>query len=104
MKPIHVIAGLGATAIVALAGWYMYMSSTPTYERTYERGLPPAVAGSKAPAAEAAPAEPETPTEPAQPTADGDEAAPEAGADDPHPEDAADPPAEDDAPPSGAAE
>ncbi|MCB9542233.1 MAG: hypothetical protein H6703_07290 [Myxococcales bacterium] len=44
MKPIHIVAGLGATLIVALAGWYMYMQQTPSYERTYTRGLPPEVA------------------------------------------------------------
>lgn len=56
MKPIHIIAGLGATLIVGLAGWYMYMQQTPSYERTYQRGLPPGVA------AKAAPEDPAKPT------------------------------------------
>lgn len=73
MKPIHIIAGLGATLIVGLAGWYMYMQQTPSYERTYQRGLPPGVAAKAAPDAPAAPT-------PAAPAAAPDAAAPPADA------------------------
>lgn len=74
MKPIHIVAGLGATLIVGLAGWYMYMQQTPPYERTYNRGLPPGLA------AEAAPADPAEapPPSPRQVAAEGAADAPTA--------------------------
>lgn len=76
MKPIHIIAGLGATLIVGLAGWYMYMQQTPSYERTYQRGLPPGVA------AEAPPRDPAPPTPAtARAAAASDATAPPADAD-----------------------
>lgn len=43
MKPIHLIAIIGGIAIAGVGGWYLYMRSTPTYEKAATRGLDPAL-------------------------------------------------------------
>ena len=39
MKTSQVIIGLAASIGVLLIGWYLYMQQTPSYERTFKRGL-----------------------------------------------------------------
>lgn len=39
MKPVHVLAGLGAILILGFGGWYLYMQRTPPYEQATTRGL-----------------------------------------------------------------
>lgn len=41
MKPIHIIAGLGATAIIGLVAWMMYLNSAPLSGQAARRGLQP---------------------------------------------------------------
>jgi len=41
MKPIHIIAGLGATAIIGLLAVMMYLNSAPLERQTGQRGLSP---------------------------------------------------------------
>ena len=39
MKTSQVIIGLAASIGVLMIGWYLYMQQTPTYKRTFKRGL-----------------------------------------------------------------
>ena len=39
MNTSQVIIGLAASIGVLLIGWYLYMQQTPSYERTFKRGL-----------------------------------------------------------------
>ncbi len=41
MKPLQLIAIIGALAVASLGGWYLYMRSTPIYEKAATRGLDP---------------------------------------------------------------
>lgn len=41
MKPLQLIAIIGALAVASLGGWYLYMRSTPMYEKAPTRGLDP---------------------------------------------------------------
>jgi hypothetical protein len=44
MKGIHVIGGIGGALVLALAGWYIYMTLNPPYEQSRERGFDPTTA------------------------------------------------------------
>lgn len=50
MKPIQLIAVIGGVAIAGVGGWYLYMRSTPTYEKAAARGLDPALVAPASPA------------------------------------------------------
>ena len=60
MKTSQVIIGLAASIGVLLIGWYLYMQQTPTYERTFRRGLE--VRSVKESASKEAPQAPKTAT------------------------------------------
>jgi len=64
MKPIHIIAGIGAAAIVALVACIMYLSSAPLTGQSIRRGLSPELLGARKlppPAAPTAPVAPKPP-------------------------------------------
>jgi hypothetical protein len=82
MKPLQLIAIIGALAVASLGGWYLYMRSTPMYEKAPTRGLDPKLlpppssaapatvgAVSAAPTEAAAASAPATATPSAAPTA-----------------------------------
>jgi len=58
MKPIHIIAAMGATAIVALVAWIMYLNTASLTGQSIRRGLSPELLGAHTPPAAAAPATP----------------------------------------------
>ena len=59
MKPIHIIMGMGATAIIGVGAWYYYMSAKSPYKEAKQRGLPPGIAKKKADAPKPEPKKPE---------------------------------------------
>ena len=64
MKPLNIVVIVGSLAVAGLGAWYMYMQSSPQYQKSAQRGLDPALlpaaaAPSSAPAApSSAPAAP----------------------------------------------
>lgn len=78
MKSLNIALIVGALAVAGVGGWYMYMQSTPQYQKAAQRGLDPAlfspsaaaapsqaVSGAPAAAPTAAPATIAAPAEPA---------------------------------------
>ena len=58
MKPIHIIAGLGATAIIGIVAWMMYLNSAPLSGQNIRRGLNPELLQSAKPPVKSAPKAP----------------------------------------------
>ena len=58
MKPIHIVAGLGATAIIGIIAWMMYLNSAPLAGQSIRRGLSPELLQSTTPPAKSAPKAP----------------------------------------------
>lgn len=68
MKPLNIVVIVGSLAVAGLGAWYMYMQSSPQYQKSAQRGLDPALLPASAAAApSSAPAAPSsaaaTPTE-----------------------------------------
>jgi hypothetical protein len=51
MKPVNVFVIAGALAVAGLGAWYMFMQSSPQYQKSAQRGLDPALLPASAAAA-----------------------------------------------------
>jgi hypothetical protein len=60
MKPMHIILGLGVSAMIALGAWYYHMVNEAPFKAAKHRGLPPGLAGTATPK-DAPKAAPDTP-------------------------------------------
>ncbi len=49
MKPVNIVVIVGALTVAGLGAWYMYMQSSPQYQKSAQRGLDPVLFPEKAP-------------------------------------------------------